>query len=227
MSVPVLFGGAAHTTVGLSPQSELAMPSPAEIDEAVMAAVRKHWLKVARVNGDVLTRMRESGIEVDAEAIAARIEALIEEGNLQCQGNPKRWRHSEVRLPHEGPERLHYVATVAVAFPALFPEGPDEFDLYEMDILFESDSPEQALKDAIAISKKSPTWRGLEYPEPAALHAVRYIRPRYPRYTLPSWHDPQEWFHVRVAKIDRESLEALRAGDDIELGYGFVHVDGQ
>ncbi|HSQ20126.1 MAG TPA: DUF3658 domain-containing protein [Blastocatellia bacterium] len=161
------------------------MPSPAEIDGAILTAVRKHWRKVAMVNGDVLTQMREAGNEVDAETIAARIEALIEEGKLQCQGNPKRWRHSEVRLPHEGPERRHYVATVAIAFPSLEPEGPDEFDLYEMDILFESDSPEQALKDAIAISKQSPTWRGLEYPELAVLHAVRYIRPRYP---LPSWH---------------------------------------
>ena len=29
------------------------------------------------------------------------------------------------------------------------------------------------------------------------------------------------------SKIDREALEVLRAGDDIQLWYGFVHVEGQ
>jgi len=120
---------------------------------------------------------------------------------------------------------LHYVATVAIAFPALEPEGPDEFDLYEMDILFESDSPEQALKDAIAISKQSPTWRGFEYPDPPTLHAVRRIQHEYPHNTLPSWHSPQEWFHVNVGKIDRARLEALRAGDDVQFWYGFEYSD--
>ena len=117
------------------------MPSSAEIDQAILAAVKNRWLKVAAINGDVLTQMLQDGIEVDAEAIAACIEALIEQGRLQCRGNPKRWRHSEVRLPQKGPDRRHYVATTAIVFPALEPEMPDEFDLYQMDILFESDSP--------------------------------------------------------------------------------------
>jgi len=203
------------------------MLSPAEIDEAIMAAVNKRWSKVAAVIGDVLTRMLRSGKEVDADAIAARLEALIEQGKLQCEGNPKRWRHSEVRLPHVGPERRHYVATVAIVFPSFEPEGPHEFDLYEMDVLFESDSAEQALKDAIAISKQSSTWRVMEYPEQAVLHAVKCIQPRYPRYRLPSWNSPQEWSPVGIAKIDREDLEAFRTGDAIEFWYGFLHVDGQ
>ena len=38
---------------------------------------------------------------------------------------------------------------------------------------------------------------------------------------------PQEWFFGHVAKIDREALEVLRAGDDIQLWYGFVHVEGR
>jgi hypothetical protein len=202
------------------------MPSPTEIDEAIMAAVTSCWMKVARINGDVLTEMQRTGIEISAEAVAERIEALIEQGKLQCQGNPKRWRHSEVRLPYEGPELRHYVATVAIAFPSLEPEGPDEFDLYEMDVLFESYDPKQVLQSAIEISKKSPTWRGLEYPEPAVLHAVKALQNRYPRYRLPSWHNPQEWFPVLVAKITREAVEELRSGGDIEFRYGFAHVDG-
>jgi len=203
------------------------MPSPAEIDEAILSVVTDRWQKVAMVLVRVLGGRHLEADRSEYDSIAARIEALIEQGKLQCEGNPKRWRHSEVRLPHEGPERRHYVATVAIVFPSLEPEGPDEFDLYEMDILFESDSLEQALKDAVTISKKSATWTGMEYPERSVLHAVKYIQPAYPRYRLPSWHSPQEWFPVAVAKIDREALEALRAGDEIELWYGFAHVDGR
>ena len=31
--------------------------------------------------------------------IAARIEALVSNGRLEAQGNIKRWRHSEIRMP--------------------------------------------------------------------------------------------------------------------------------
>src|SRR5581483_10118890 len=165
---------------------ELAMPSAAEIDKAIMAAVSKHWRKVALIIVTVSGKGLGEADRSEYDAIAARIEALIEQGKLQCQGNPKWWRRSEVRLPQEGPDRRHYVATVAVAFPALEPEEADEFDLYEMDILFKADSVEQALKDAIAISKKSPTWRGLEIDlgNPPVLHAIKGIQRRYPRHTL-------------------------------------------
>lgn len=37
--------------------------------------------------------------EEGCEIIASRIGALVQEGRLMAQGNLKRWRHSEVRLP--------------------------------------------------------------------------------------------------------------------------------
>jgi Protein of unknown function len=117
------------------------MPSAAEIDDAIMAAVSKHWRKVAMVIVTASGKGLGQADRSEYDDIAARIEALIQQGKLQCQGNPKRWRRSEVRLPKEGPDRRHYVATVAVVFPALKAEGPDKYDLYEMDVLFESGSP--------------------------------------------------------------------------------------
>jgi hypothetical protein len=205
------------------------MQSAPEIDDAILSAVSDRWQKVAMVIVTVSGKGLGEADRSEYDDIAARIEALIEQGKLQCQGNPKWWRRSEVRLPQEGPDRRHYVATVAVVFPAPEPEGPDEFNLYEMDILFESDSREQALKDAIAFSKKSPTWRGLEidFESPPVFHAVKDIQPRYPLHRLPSWHDPQEWFPVHIATIDREALGTLRAGDGIEFWYGLAHVEGQ
>lgn len=206
---------------------ELAMPPSNEIDEAILSVVTSRWQKVAMVIAKASELRRDKAAESDDQDIAARIESLIDAGKLQCQGDPKHWRRSEVRLPREAPERLYYVATVAIVFPALEPEGPDKFDLYEMDILLESDSRAQAVKDAIAISKASPALRKFDHVEPPVLHAVRKIQHEYPQNTLSSWRNPQGWFPVHVAKIDQKALEALKTGDGIQLWYGFVHVDGQ
>ena len=46
-------------------------------------------------------RQREA-VESEYQAIADRIEALIEQGKLQCQGDPKFWRYSEVRRAEDG-----------------------------------------------------------------------------------------------------------------------------
>ena len=71
------------------------------IDEAILAAAQPSWRKVAMI---VATVAKAEGIVVadDEEGhrvIADRIEALVREGHLTGQGQLKRWRHSEVRLP--------------------------------------------------------------------------------------------------------------------------------
>ena len=71
------------------------------IDEAILAAAQPSWRKVAVV---VATAARAVGVGVtDDEAgyrvIASRIEALVQAGRLAAQGDLKKWRHSEVRLP--------------------------------------------------------------------------------------------------------------------------------
>lgn len=70
--------------------------SPDEIDRVVLEHCRVQWLKVARVIGD--TRQALS-VPTEPEPIARRIEALVEAGKLESQGNLARWRFSEVRLP--------------------------------------------------------------------------------------------------------------------------------
>jgi hypothetical protein len=71
------------------------------IDEAILAAAQLYWRKVAMI---IAKTAETEGIgvaddEAGHEIIASRIEALVEEGRLTAQGNLKRWRHSEVRLP--------------------------------------------------------------------------------------------------------------------------------
>jgi len=74
------------------------MSSPTEIDEAILSAATVRWQKVAMVIVKAL-RVQQEAVESDYQEAADRIEALIGQGKLQCQGDPKRWRHSEVRVP--------------------------------------------------------------------------------------------------------------------------------
>ena len=74
------------------------MPSPAEIDHAILSIVTSRWQKVAMIVLKASEVRQQEGVESDYEAIAGRVEALIEQGKLECQGDPKRWRHSEVRI---------------------------------------------------------------------------------------------------------------------------------
>jgi len=78
--------------------------SDSEIDEAVLSflsSAKGHWRKVASViarSSDAVKSALPEG-EAGHELIAERIEALVSEGRLNVQGDIKKWRHSEVRLP--------------------------------------------------------------------------------------------------------------------------------
>jgi hypothetical protein len=83
------------------------------IDEAIMSAVRSKWLKVAMIGGRAAKAL-EGRVQVDLtmteqgeaevrdvllDAIAARIQVLVEHGKLVGAGDLLNWRHGEVRLP--------------------------------------------------------------------------------------------------------------------------------
>lgn len=69
------------------------------IDALILSAVDGRWSKVARVISIITD---EEGVEVSkidevGLVIQGRIEALIQTGILEGQGNIQKWRHSEVR----------------------------------------------------------------------------------------------------------------------------------
>jgi hypothetical protein len=71
------------------------------IDEAILSVTQPHWRKIAMIIGKAAV-VEGVGVTDDDEGheiIAARIEALVDEGRLVAQGNLKKWRYSEVRLP--------------------------------------------------------------------------------------------------------------------------------
>src|SRR5437763_2181975 len=88
-----------------SARCEPNMPSTAEIDRAILSAVSARWQKIAMIIVNALGVRHREAIESDYEAVADRVEALIEQGKLQCRGDPKRWRHSEVRIAQCAKER--------------------------------------------------------------------------------------------------------------------------
>jgi hypothetical protein len=78
-----------------------------DVDRLILSFVKVQWRKVAMIISQVLSECRRRGVDIDGDGIAERvcngvaerICALVEDGQLEAQGDLCRWRHSEVRLP--------------------------------------------------------------------------------------------------------------------------------
>ncbi|MBR1214951.1 DUF3658 domain-containing protein [Bradyrhizobium sp. JYMT SZCCT0180] len=72
--------------------------SQADLDELIFSALKPNWQKTARVIGDIAIRCEALAWPLDAEMLAARIQALAEAGSIESAGDVRAWRHSEIRL---------------------------------------------------------------------------------------------------------------------------------
>jgi len=69
-----------------------------QIDDLILSAVPTSWVKVAFVIGKVDMEFRKDlRRDIELDLIAERIEALIQQGRLESQGDLEKWRFSEVR----------------------------------------------------------------------------------------------------------------------------------
>ena len=75
-----------------------ASVSEADLDQLILSALKPNWLKTARVVGDLFIRSEALAWPIDAEMLAARVQALAEAGRIESAGDLRAWRHSEVRL---------------------------------------------------------------------------------------------------------------------------------
>ena len=73
--------------------------SEADLDQLIFSALEPNWRKTARVIGNLVIRSNELSWPIDAEMLAARLQALVEAGSIESAGDLRAWRHSEVRLP--------------------------------------------------------------------------------------------------------------------------------
>jgi hypothetical protein len=72
--------------------------SEADLDTLILGVMTPRFRKMAMVVGDTYIRCKELGLPISAEAVAARVQVLAEDGPLESQGDLRKWRHSEVRL---------------------------------------------------------------------------------------------------------------------------------
>jgi len=69
------------------------------IDRALLAGACENWRKVARIVGTVMGEQSPKLHGIPDAFYAQRIARLVERGLLQSQGDLRRMRHSEVRVP--------------------------------------------------------------------------------------------------------------------------------
>jgi hypothetical protein len=69
------------------------------VDDLVLSFAKVQWRKVAMIISKVLDECGRLGINIDEHGVAERVCALVDDGQLEAQGNLSQWRHSEVRLP--------------------------------------------------------------------------------------------------------------------------------
>lgn len=70
----------------------------AELDQLIFSALNPNWQKTARVLGNLVIRCKALAWPIEAEMLAARIQALAEAGTIESAGDVRAWRYSEVRL---------------------------------------------------------------------------------------------------------------------------------
>ncbi len=74
--------------------------SAEDIDAAIAEALALDWQKTAMVIARALPRCQELATAISTDILGARIVVLVEAGRIDGVGDPRKWRHSEVRLPH-------------------------------------------------------------------------------------------------------------------------------
>jgi Protein of unknown function len=80
---------------------QVHLPAPvseAQVDQIIFSVMLPQWRKMALMVGDAFVRCKEVGVPISDEVVAARIQALVEAGRLEGDGDLRKWRHSEVRL---------------------------------------------------------------------------------------------------------------------------------
>jgi hypothetical protein len=90
--------------------NERRMIPASELDRLLLSFCDTQWRKVARIAGNTLKALEGQGVQLDdsiADQIDARMAVLVGSGQLQAQGNIKKWGYSEVRRPRKRSSRAH------------------------------------------------------------------------------------------------------------------------
>lgn len=89
------------TAEELSKIERLSANEVAKIDEALLANATSQWRKVARIVGTSMTGLDSKLVGIPDIYYSQRVAKLVSDGQLESQGNLRKMRFSEVRLPNK------------------------------------------------------------------------------------------------------------------------------
>jgi len=72
--------------------------SEADLDGMILSVMSPYWQKMAMVLGHAVGQCSKRDWPIGKEALAARIQVLVESDRLEGRGDLRMWRFSEVRL---------------------------------------------------------------------------------------------------------------------------------
>lgn len=76
--------------------------TPTDTDTIILAAATAEPTKIAAIIAKAYDALEAQGVPASktlGQEIAERIYVLIDNGALECQGNMRRWRDADVKLP--------------------------------------------------------------------------------------------------------------------------------
>jgi hypothetical protein len=131
------------------------------------------------------------------------------------------------RITIEGKMEMRYVANVTIAFPA-GSTTLNAFDIWESTIVLESESPTQALQQAILVSRtrldEPGNWRSLGYRTEPCLYAVRslHTEPDLPRNSV-KCNDGCVML-TKVATFNELEMNKIKNFEDVLVPYRVIHL---
>jgi hypothetical protein len=123
---------------------------------------------------------------------------------------------------------MRYLAQVSIAFSD-DARDPNVFDIWECMLAVESESPRQALAEAISKSRTvlddPENWRALGYSNKPCLYAVRslFTEVEFPGRKASCNGDCM--MLTKIATFDGIQLAKIRAFEDVLVPYRVFHID--
>jgi hypothetical protein len=118
---------------------------------------------------------------------------------------------------------MRYDVIVALVF-ATERAGEDKYDVWDIQIPVDADSPKKALLHAISLSKSFEDWRVLGYSHEPVLYAVRSVHRESRLGVVDEKEKDQSRLSILVGSINEQQFQSLRSFKEIYLPYSFIHI---
>jgi hypothetical protein len=100
----------------------------------------------------------------------------------------------------------------------------DKYDVWDIQIPVEADSPKKALLDAMFLSKSFEDWKVLGYAHEPVLFGVRSVHRDSRLGAVSEKERDQSRLSVLVGSINEEQVQSLRSFKKIFLPYNLIHI---